>query len=65
MVALISSTLIALLWPESAPDGIQTKGMATDGRTPALAVYIWLWSLFWWFIQDAAKVRRLHPLINH
>ena len=56
MIALISSTLIAMLWPESAPDGIQTTGMAVDSRTPALVMYIWIWSLFWWIIQDASKV---------
>ncbi len=55
MIALTSSTLISMFWPKSSPDGIQTTGLCVDPPYQ-LVVYIWIWSLLWWFVEDAAKV---------
>ena len=54
-VHLSVSTILAITWPASYPDGIYTLGLAY--HTPyELPVYIWLYCIVWWFIQDAAKV---------
>merc|ERR1719161_1922271 len=55
MVALSSSTLIAMFWPLSYPDKIETEGLL---RSPpyTLEVFVWTWSLSWWLVEDAAKV---------
>jgi len=54
-VALSSSLILSLSWPESKPDNIQTSGLALD---PPYQLFVWIlfWCIIWWFIQDAAKV---------
>ena len=54
-VALTASTLISMFWPESKPDGIFTRGLCVGGPY-TLWLYVWIWSLLWWLIADAAKV---------
>ena len=54
-VALVSSTLISMFWPKSRPDHIETEGML-ESEPYGLVFFVWLWSLIWWFIEDAAKV---------
>merc|ERR1711988_2027447 len=55
MIALSCSTMCAMFWPKSYPDGIQTEGLV---RSPPymLEVFVWSWSLTWWLAEDAAKV---------
>jgi len=54
-VALTASTILACTWPASYPDGIYAVGLAYE--TPyALPVYIWLYCIVWWLVQDAIKV---------
>lgn len=54
-LALSLSTIIACSWPDTHPDGVYTLGLGR--RDPKeLAVYIWVYCLVWWFIQDAFKV---------
>jgi H+-transporting ATPase len=55
MIALTCSTCFAMFWPKSYPDNIQTEGLV---RSPPymLEVFVWAWSLVWWFVEDAAKV---------
>jgi H+-transporting ATPase len=54
-LALTISTILACAWPRSRPDGIPTEGLAL--REPyALALYIWLYCIVWWWVQDACKV---------
>jgi H+-transporting ATPase len=54
-VALLCSTVLALTWPPSYPDGIYTEGLGR--RKPyALAVYIWIYCLVWFLVQDLCKV---------
>jgi H+-transporting ATPase len=53
--ALGCSTIFACNWPETYPDRIFKLGL--DHRRPyALSVYIWIYCLVWWGVQDAAKV---------
>merc|ERR1711896_54790 len=54
-IALSSSTMIAMFWPLSYPDEIETEGLV---RSPPymLEVFVWVWSLSWWLAEDAAKV---------
>jgi H+-transporting ATPase len=53
--ALSCSTIVACSLPSSYPDGVYTLGL--ERRAPYfLPVYIWLYCIGWWFIQDAAKI---------
>ena len=53
--ALFLSTLLACVWPPGTVDNMYVQGLATGGNK-ALAFWVWLYCLFWWFVQDAAKV---------
>jgi H+-transporting ATPase len=54
-ISLALSTLLATFWPTSYVDGQYVVGLGN--RDPkAMAFYIWLYCIFWWFVQDAAKV---------
>ena len=54
-IALSTSTILAMTWPDSRPDDIETEGLVR--RKPyALFFYIILYCIFWWFVQDLAKV---------
>jgi len=57
--ALTSSTLLACFWPRDTPDNILTMGLEYRGFS-LLPVFIWLYCIFWWFLQDAAKVYVYH-----
>eukprot|EP01038_Epipyxis_sp_PR26KG_P012334 gene12334-16543_t len=49
-LALASSTFVACIWPMSRPDGIPTLGL--ERKQPyILPVFIWIYCIFWWFIQ--------------
>ena len=54
-LALTASTIIACVWPSSNPDNVPTLGLGRREPYP-LAVYIWLYCIAWWFVQDACKV---------
>jgi H+-transporting ATPase len=63
-LALTISTILACIWPRSRPDGILTEGLAL--RQPyALALYIWLYCIVWWWVQDACKVFAYHLMHKH
>lgn len=53
MIALTTSSLVAIFWPESYPDDIYTNGLRSN---MGLFVFVWLYCIIWWFIQDLAKV---------
>merc|ERR1711871_959224 len=53
--ALTTSTILACVWPESTPDEIYTLGLTVRGFS-FMPMFIWMYCIFWWFIQDAAKV---------
>lgn len=53
--ALTLSTLIACIWPECYPDGIYSIGLGFK-KPYFLALYVWLYCIIFWFVQDASKV---------
>jgi len=54
-LALTVSTIIACAWPETEPDKVPTLGLGR--RKPyELALYIWIYCVVWWVVQDACKV---------
>ncbi|WIA12441.1 hypothetical protein OEZ85_012477 [Tetradesmus obliquus] len=55
-LALGLSTIIACLWPGSRPDGIPTRGLALDEHYTLWALWVWIYCIVWWLIQDTCKV---------
>jgi H+-transporting ATPase len=55
MLSLTISTLLACFWPNSSVDNQRVDGLANHAPKE-MAVLIWFYCLFWWFVQDAAKV---------
>jgi len=55
MLSLTLSTILACFWPDSTIDNQQVEGLANH-QPKELAVILWLYCIFWWFVQDAAKV---------
>lgn len=53
MIALTTSSLVSVFWPDSNPDEIHTEGLRSN---MGLFVFVWLYCIIWWFIQDLAKV---------
>jgi len=53
--ALFLSTLLACIWPSGNVDNTAVLGLASQDPK-AMALYVWFFCIFWWFIQDAAKV---------
>ena len=62
VIALTISSLLAIFWPTSEPDGILTEGLKTN---MAVWGFVWLYCLVWWFIQDAAKVLTYHYMYKY
>ena len=60
-LALALSSILACWWPSGNIDGQPVDGLATVSPK-AMALYVWLYCIFWWFIQDAAKVVTYHYL---
>ena len=55
--ALFLSTLLACVWPSGTVDGQAVIGLADAQASPkAMALYVWLYCIAWWFIQDVCKV---------
>ena len=54
-VALTCSTILSIVWPTSTLDGVYTMGLGRH-KPYLLALYIWIYCIVWWFIQDACKV---------
>merc|ERR1711988_88530 len=55
IIAVSCSTMFAMFWPKSYPDGIQTEGLV-QSPPYLLNVFVWSWSLSFWIAEDAAKV---------
>jgi H+-transporting ATPase len=53
VMALSVSSLLAIFWPDSKPDGILTEGLLNE---MGLFVFVWCFCLLFWIIQDIAKV---------
>lgn len=54
-LALSISTILACTWPSGKVDTIEVTGLAL-AAPKELAIYIWIYCLIFWFIQDACKV---------
>ena len=53
--SLFLSTILACFWPDGDTDGIYVMGLAN--REPkSLAVWVWMYCIVWWFVQDFCKV---------
>lgn len=53
--ALMCSTVLAIAWPASTIDGVYAEGLGRN-QPYGLFFFIWLYCIFWWFIQDFFKV---------
>lgn len=63
-IALGLSTILALAWPDSHPDDVYTLGLAR--RHPAaLAIYVWLYCIVCWVLQDFFKVVLYYKMEQH
>lgn len=51
--ALTISSILSLVWPLSYPDGIETEGLKSNA---GVFGFVWIFCLFWWFVQDLFKV---------
>jgi hypothetical protein len=47
--------VFACLSGRSEPDKVLTTGLEV-GKPYQLVVYVWIWSVLWWFVMDAAKI---------
>jgi H+-transporting ATPase len=63
MLSLIISTFLASFWPEGELDGLPVMGLALGDYT-LMPLWIWIYCLIWWFIQDAAKVITIRILMS-
>jgi H+-transporting ATPase len=62
--SLALSTLLACFWPEGEVDHQDVEGLAF--RQPkGFAVFIWIYCIFSWFVQDAAKVAAYAYMHEH
>jgi hypothetical protein len=54
------STIIACFWPSNAAhfwtDGISVRGLALDAKYRLWPLWVWIYCVIWWWIQDACKV---------
>lgn len=55
--ALLLSSLLAIFWPDSVIDGILVQGLQNDMGT---FVFVWLFSIFFFLLQDTIKVLIFH-----
>jgi H+-transporting ATPase len=64
--ALALSSILALFWPETEIEDIPVEGLRSN---PAVFGFVWLYSLFFFFLQDALKVATYkwmyHVNFNH
>ena len=55
--ALTISSILAIFWPEQNLDGIEVAGLRDNMD---VWVFVWLFCIVFWFIQDLAKVGTYH-----
>eukprot|EP00243_Klebsormidium_subtile_P003303 TRINITY_DN16657_c0_g1_i1.p1 TRINITY_DN16657_c0_g1~~TRINITY_DN16657_c0_g1_i1.p1 ORF type:complete len:982 (+),score=329.76 TRINITY_DN16657_c0_g1_i1:182-3127(+) len=53
--ALTISTILACVWPSGKLDDLEVKGLAR-GNYGLWAIWVWIYCIVWWLIQDTAKV---------
>ena len=55
-ISLSVSTILASFWPEGTLDGLPVKGLAL-GEYKMMTVWVAIYCIIWWFVQDFLKVR--------
>jgi H+-transporting ATPase len=60
-VSLIISTFLAAFWPEGTLDGLPVKGLSI-GQYKLMPLWVWIYCILWWFVQDALKVATIWAL---
>jgi H+-transporting ATPase len=53
--SLAISTIVACFWGEGVIDGIEVRGLVKGSYT-LWPLWVWIYCVVWWFIQDACKV---------
>ena len=56
LCALGVSTVLATLWPDSSPSGVHVIGLAVGGGYMLWPLWVWIYCIIVWFIQDILKV---------
>jgi H+-transporting ATPase len=66
ILSLATSTIVACFFPDGHPDNIPVRGLARgeQARDRLLPLWVWIYCIFWWFIQDIAKVWT-YKFMNH
>ena len=54
--SLSLSTILASVWPDGYTSGIHVTGLAIGGTYSKWPLWVWIYCIIWWFIQDLAKV---------
>jgi len=54
-LSLLISTFLASFWPEGTVDKLPVEGLA-HGDYSLMPLWVWIYCVIWWFIQDLAKV---------
>jgi H+-transporting ATPase len=55
-LSLFLSTMLACFWPKSKVDEQEVDGLANASAPVTLALFVWIYCIVWWFIQDVTKV---------
>ena len=63
-IALGMSTILAAAWPPQEVDGIETYGLGL-AKPYLLTLYIWIYCIVWWWIQDVCKVLTFRVMIKY
>mmetsp|Transcript_49584 Transcript_49584/g.117992 ORF Transcript_49584/g.117992 Transcript_49584/m.117992 type:complete len:349 (-) Transcript_49584:108-1154(-) len=68
IASITISTMLASFWPASLLDGLPVMGMALPdeqtGNYTLMPLWVWIYCIIWWLIQDACKVAAIWVL-NH
>ena len=62
-VSLTISSFLAAFWPKGELDGLPVMGLSR-GSCPLLPLWVWIFCILWWFVQDLLKVLTLW-LLNY
>eukprot|EP00960_Hanusia_phi_P064836 765932-Hanusia_phi.AAC.1 len=64
VVSLTISTFLASYWPEGNLDGLPVMGLAR-GTYTLMPLWIWIYCLIWWFIQDIFKIVTIRTILKY
>jgi H+-transporting ATPase len=60
-ISLTISTFLASFWPQGSLDGLPVMGLALGDYT-TMPLWVWIYCIIWWFIQDVLKVLTIGAL---